>query len=166
MPFPATYRGGVRERFRCAARRVTACRGFGDSGKAATCRKLPTGANRKVIAATIAAACCAAMRCVSRRGWFVVAAGANLRFKVMPRYHNNLRRGRRPRRPLFCLPQMFAANHCTRTAQVCQMPSSASALCASGHVTACRTTQRRARCGWASPNSGCHPPALTSGTQG
>jgi hypothetical protein len=36
-----------------------------------------------------------------------------LRFKALPRYHDNLRRGRRPRRPLFGLPQMFASDHCT-----------------------------------------------------
>jgi hypothetical protein len=43
----------------------------------------------------------------------VVTAGANLRFNTMPRYHNNLRRGRRPRRPLFGLPQTLASEHCT-----------------------------------------------------
>ncbi|MDR0812696.1 MAG: hypothetical protein LBO63_01645, partial [Oscillospiraceae bacterium] len=32
VPVPATYRGGVRERHRCAARRGEACRGVGDSG--------------------------------------------------------------------------------------------------------------------------------------
>ncbi|MDR0812866.1 MAG: hypothetical protein LBO63_02530 [Oscillospiraceae bacterium] len=63
--FPATYCGGWGERFRCAARRVTACCGVGDSGKAATYRKLPTGANRKGVARTIAAAHCAAIRCVT-----------------------------------------------------------------------------------------------------
>ncbi|MDR0813396.1 MAG: hypothetical protein LBO63_05270, partial [Oscillospiraceae bacterium] len=65
VPFPATYCGGVRERLRTAARRVTACRGVGYLGKAYGCRELPTGANRKVIAATIADAHCAAMRCVT-----------------------------------------------------------------------------------------------------
>jgi hypothetical protein len=87
--------------------------GLGCLGKAVSYRELPSGANRKVIAATIAAAHCAAIRCVSRRGWFVVAAGANLRFKAIPRYHNNLRRGRRPRRPLSCLPPTFALEHRT-----------------------------------------------------
>jgi hypothetical protein len=43
----------------------------------------------------------------------VVAVGATLRFRAVPRYHNNLRRGRRPRHPLFCLPQMLASDHCT-----------------------------------------------------
>ncbi|MDR0812792.1 MAG: hypothetical protein LBO63_02140, partial [Oscillospiraceae bacterium] len=68
VPFPATYCGGSGKRFRCAARRGAACRGVGGSGKAATCRELPSGANRKDVAATIAAAHCAAIRCVSRRG--------------------------------------------------------------------------------------------------
>jgi hypothetical protein len=113
VPFHATYCGGWGKRFRTAARRGEACRGVGDSGKAVTFRKLPTGANRKVIAATIAAAHCAAMWCVSRRGEIAVAVGANLRFKAMPRYRNNLRRGRRPRRPLFGLPPHFASYHCT-----------------------------------------------------
>jgi hypothetical protein len=113
VPFPATYCGDNGERLRCAAHKGEACRGVGDSGKTVGCRGLPTGANRKVAAATIAAAHCAAMWCVSRRGGIVVAAGANFRFKAMPRYHNNLRRGRRPRRPLFGLPPHFASNHCT-----------------------------------------------------
>jgi hypothetical protein len=43
----------------------------------------------------------------------VVAAGVDLRFNYAPRYHNNLRRGRRPRRPLFGLPPHFASEHCT-----------------------------------------------------
>jgi hypothetical protein len=43
----------------------------------------------------------------------VVAVGADLRFKAMPRYHNNIRRGRRPRRPLFGLPLTFASTRCT-----------------------------------------------------
>ncbi|MDR0812553.1 MAG: hypothetical protein LBO63_00895 [Oscillospiraceae bacterium] len=68
VPVPATYCGGVRERFCCAARRGEACRSVGDLGKTAGYRELPTGANRKDVAATIAAARCAAMRCVSRRG--------------------------------------------------------------------------------------------------
>jgi hypothetical protein len=34
---------------------------------------------------------------------------------------------------------------------------STSALCASGHAAYCPPQQRRARCGRASPNSGCHP---------
>ncbi|MDR0812412.1 MAG: hypothetical protein LBO63_00185 [Oscillospiraceae bacterium] len=63
--FPATYCGGVRERLRTAARRGAACRGVGDSGKAVGYRKLPTGANRKDVAATIADACCAAIGCVT-----------------------------------------------------------------------------------------------------
>ncbi|MDR0813016.1 MAG: hypothetical protein LBO63_03290 [Oscillospiraceae bacterium] len=68
VPSPATYCGGRGERFHCAARRGEACRGVGVWGKGFGYRGLPTGANRKVIAATIAAAHCAAMRCVSRRG--------------------------------------------------------------------------------------------------
>jgi hypothetical protein len=86
---------------------------LGDSGKTVTCLELPAGANRKVIAATIAAAHCAAMRCVYRCGGYVAAISAPVRCCCVPRYHNNLRRGRRPRRPLSCLPQMFASNHCT-----------------------------------------------------
>jgi hypothetical protein len=50
---------------------------------------------------------------VSRRGEVVVTAGANLLFKAMPHYHNNLRRGWRLRRPLLCLPQTLASNHRT-----------------------------------------------------
>jgi hypothetical protein len=46
VPFPATYCGGVHERFRPAAHRGEAYRGVGDSGKAVSCRELPTGANR------------------------------------------------------------------------------------------------------------------------
>ncbi|MDR0812863.1 MAG: hypothetical protein LBO63_02515, partial [Oscillospiraceae bacterium] len=61
VPVPATYCGGCGERLRCAAHRGEACRGVGDSGKSPTCRKLPSGANRKDGAATIAAAHCAAM---------------------------------------------------------------------------------------------------------
>ncbi|MDR0812804.1 MAG: hypothetical protein LBO63_02200 [Oscillospiraceae bacterium] len=68
VPFPATYCGGRGERNRCAAHRGEACRGVGVWGKTVACRKLPSGANRKDCAATIAAAYCAAMRCVSRRG--------------------------------------------------------------------------------------------------
>jgi hypothetical protein len=41
-----------------------------------------------------------------------VTVVAYLRFKAMLRYHSNLCRGRRPRRPLLGLPQMFASNHC------------------------------------------------------
>jgi hypothetical protein len=43
----------------------------------------------------------------------VVTVCANLWRRAMPRYHDNLRRGRRPRRPLFGLPQMFASDRCT-----------------------------------------------------
>jgi hypothetical protein len=68
MPFPATYCGGSGERFHCAAHRGEACRGVGDSGKVKCYHEVPTGPNRKVIAATIAAAHCAAIQCVSRRG--------------------------------------------------------------------------------------------------
>jgi hypothetical protein len=82
-----------------------------------------------------------------------VTVGATLRFKAMPRYHNNLRRGRRPRRPLLGLPHTVASDHCTLLCRCGRVPSSASVLCASGHATACRTRQRRARCGRASPNS-------------
>jgi hypothetical protein len=91
---------------------------LGDSGKAVSCRKVPSGANRKVIAATIAAARCAAMRCVSRRAGVVVAVGANLRFNCVPCYHDNLCRGRRPRRPLSGLPHTLALYHCTRSVWV------------------------------------------------
>jgi hypothetical protein len=109
----ATYCGVASERHRCAARRGEACRGVIYLGKAISYRELPTGANRKDGAATIAAAHCSAIGCVSRRGEVVVTVGANLRFKAMPRYHNNHRRGQRPRRPLFGLPQTFASDHCT-----------------------------------------------------
>ncbi|MDR0812682.1 MAG: hypothetical protein LBO63_01565, partial [Oscillospiraceae bacterium] len=85
LPFPATYCGGVRECFRCAARRVKACRGVGDSGKTVACRKLPTGANRKVLAATIAAAHCAAMRCVTRRDGRWCDRGVWLSVRLCPR---------------------------------------------------------------------------------
>jgi hypothetical protein len=47
------------------AKPVTA---LGDFRKAIGYRELPTGVNRKVIAATSAAAHCAAIGCVSRRG--------------------------------------------------------------------------------------------------
>jgi hypothetical protein len=43
----------------------------------------------------------------------VVAVGCCCRCSCVPRYHNNLRRGRRPRRPLFGLTPMFASNYCT-----------------------------------------------------
>ncbi|MDR0812748.1 MAG: hypothetical protein LBO63_01905 [Oscillospiraceae bacterium] len=46
VPIPATYCGGSGERHRTAAHRGEACRGVGDSGKAITCRELPSGANR------------------------------------------------------------------------------------------------------------------------
>jgi hypothetical protein len=111
--FPATYCGGSGERFRCAARRVTACCGVGDFGKALACRELHTGANRKVIAATIAAAHCAAIGCVSRRGKRCGNGGCALTVQDCPRYHDNLRRGRRPRHPLLGLPYTFAENNCT-----------------------------------------------------
>ncbi|MDR0813758.1 MAG: hypothetical protein LBO63_07155, partial [Oscillospiraceae bacterium] len=64
MPFPATYCGGVRERFRCATRRGEACRGVGGLGKSPTCRELPTGANQDLAkhARTAPALCCAASR--------------------------------------------------------------------------------------------------------
>jgi hypothetical protein len=45
----------------------------------------------------------------------VVAVGANLRFRIGLRYHNNMRSGRRPRRPSVGLPQMFCVRplpHC------------------------------------------------------
>ncbi|MDR0812542.1 MAG: hypothetical protein LBO63_00840 [Oscillospiraceae bacterium] len=113
LPFPATYCGGLGECLRCAARRGEACRGVGDSGKALAYRKLLSGANRKDYVAAIAAAHCAAMRCVSCRGKVVVTASANLRFKALPRYYNNHRRGRRPQRPLFGLPQTLASEHYT-----------------------------------------------------
>ncbi|MDR0813148.1 MAG: hypothetical protein LBO63_03985, partial [Oscillospiraceae bacterium] len=161
VPFPTTYCGGVRERHRCAACRGEACRGVGNSGQSPTYRALSSGANRKDGAATIADAHCAAMRCVSRRGGRCGNGGCALTVQDYPRYHNNLRRGRCPHRPCFWNSSTIVLNHRTRTAQVRRVPSSASALCASGHATACRTIQRRARCGWASPNSGCHPPIPT-----
>jgi hypothetical protein len=43
----------------------------------------------------------------------VVTVSANLRFKAIPRYHNNLRMGRCPRRPLFGLTQTLAPDYCT-----------------------------------------------------
>jgi hypothetical protein len=46
VPFPATYCGGVRERFSPAAHRGTAYRVVGGLGKAATHRELPSGANQ------------------------------------------------------------------------------------------------------------------------
>ncbi|MDR0813131.1 MAG: hypothetical protein LBO63_03890, partial [Oscillospiraceae bacterium] len=46
VPFPTTYCGGSGERFLCAARRGEACREVVYSGKAATCRELPAGADQ------------------------------------------------------------------------------------------------------------------------
>jgi hypothetical protein len=161
VPVPATYCGGSGERLRCAARRVTACRGVGDLGKAVTCRELPSGANRKDVARTIADAHCAAMRCISRRGKVVVAVGANLRFKAMPRYHNNLRRGRRPRRPLSGLLQMFASDHRTLLCGCVGCPRPPPRFARRDTRVRCLPQQRRSRCGLASPNSGCHPPIPT-----
>jgi hypothetical protein len=82
-----------------------------------------------------------------------VTVGANLRFKVILRYHNNLRRGRRPRRPLFGLPQTLCVRPLHPAMWVRWVRPSTSALCASGHATICLPQQRRARCGSASPNS-------------
>jgi hypothetical protein len=56
VPVPATYCGVPSERLHCAAHRGEACRGVGDSGKAVSCRELPSGANQKDATATIAAA--------------------------------------------------------------------------------------------------------------
>jgi hypothetical protein len=49
---------------------------------------------------------------------FVVTVSAYLRFKVMPRYHNNVRRGRCPHRPCFWNSSTIALNHRTRPAWV------------------------------------------------
>jgi hypothetical protein len=126
----------------------------------ARCLRVPTGRTMLLRLLTHIVRQCGACPGVVGVG---VAVSANLRFNVMPCYHNNLRRGRRPRRPLFGLPQTLASDYCTLLCGCGRVPSSTSALCALGHATACRTRQRRARCGLASPHSGCHPPALTSG---
>jgi hypothetical protein len=104
------------------------------------------------------------MWCVSRWGGCIAAISAPVRcYRVPVATGLHLCRGRCPHRPCFWNSSTIALNHHTRTAKVRRVPSSTSALRASGHATSCRTTQRRARCGLASLNYGCHPPALISG---
>jgi hypothetical protein len=123
VPVPATYCGSRGERFRCAARRGEACRGGWMTGVShlltARCRRVPTGRTvlLRLLPHTVrqCGACPGAV-------YVVVTVGANLRFKAMPRYHNNLRRGRRPRRPLFGLPPTFVSNQRTLLCGCGQVP--------------------------------------------
>ncbi|MDR0813825.1 MAG: hypothetical protein LBO63_07495, partial [Oscillospiraceae bacterium] len=163
MPFPATYCGGVRERLRCAAHRGEACLGAWVTSVrrlvAADCRRVPTG--RTVLLRLLPHIVWQCGACPVAVG-VVVAVGADLRFKAMPRYHSNLRRGRRPRHPLFGLPHMFASDHCTLLCGCVGCPRLPPHFVRRDTQRLAVPQQRRARCWWASPNSGCHPPTPTA----
>ncbi|MDR0813260.1 MAG: hypothetical protein LBO63_04580 [Oscillospiraceae bacterium] len=82
VPFPATYCGGYGERFRCATRRGKACREVGMSVVRECLPRTPYGWPQKDCTATIAAAHCAAILCVSRRGGVCCGVGCVLTVRL------------------------------------------------------------------------------------